>query len=66
MIYTVNFTMPTEWLGAEYEDERIYDSADYESEEEMKKDIEADFDYWVSDIIEDLRMSAEWTIESEE
>ena len=40
MIYTVNFTMPTGWIGAEYEDERIYDSADYDSKEDMKADIE--------------------------
>lgn len=66
MIYTVNFTMPTEWLGAEYEDERVYDSEDYETEEEMQRDIEEDFSNWVDDILEDLRMSAEWTIESEE
>lgn len=64
--FTVTFRIPTGWIGADFEDEQFYSFDDDVSEEDINAEIESDFSNWVEDIIEDLRMSAEYGIEEDE
>lgn len=49
----VIFRLPTGFIGADIEEEFEFEDDD---------DIEAEFESWVNDIIEDMRCAAEWTL----
>lgn len=64
--FTVTFTIPTGYIGCGIEDTVFYTFDEDVSEEDINAEIESDFTNWVEDIIEDLRMSAEYDIEEDE
>lgn len=64
--FTVTFTIPTGYIGCDIEDTVFYTFDEDVSEEDINAEIESDFSNWVEDIIEDLRMSAEYDIEEDE
>ena len=64
--FTVTFRIPTGYIGADIDEEMFYTFDDDVTEEDINAEIENDFSNWVEDIIEDLRMSAEYDIEEEE
>ena len=55
----VIFTIPTGFIGADIYDERVYDFDDDLTEDEMLNEVNDDFEEWLEDILEDMRMSAE-------
>lgn len=61
--YTATFMMPTGWIGADYEEEQFFTFDDDVSDDDIVAEIESEFSSWVEDIIEDLRMSAEYVID---
>lgn len=65
-LMTVTFTIPTGYIGADITEDMFYSFDDGTSEELIQQEIDSDFSNWVEDIIEDMRMSAEWIIEEEE
>ena len=50
---SVIFRLPTGFIGADIEEEFEFEDDD---------DIEAEFESWVNDVIEDMRCAAEWTL----
>lgn len=58
----VRFSMPTEWIGVEYEDEREYEFDDYMTEEEMDEEIRSDLSMWLDEILEGLRFNGEYEV----
>ena len=50
---SVIFRLPTGFIGADIEEEFEFEDDD---------DIEAEFESWVNDVIEDMRGQAEWTL----
>lgn len=63
---TVTFRIPTGYIGCDIEEEMFYSFDDGTTEALIAQEIESDFGNWVEDIIEDIRMSAEYEIEEEE
>lgn len=64
--FTVTFRIPTGYIGVDIDEEMFYTFDDDATEEDINAEIESDFSNWVEDIIEDLRMSAEYDIEEDE
>lgn len=65
-LMTVTFRIPTGYIGCDIEEDMFYSFDDGTTEELMRQEIESDFSNWVEDIIEDMRMSAEYDIEEED
>ena len=63
---TVTFTMSTGFIGCDIDDTVFYTFEDDVSEDDIRAEIDSDFEAWVEDTLEDLRMSAEYDIEVEE
>lgn len=62
MEYRVRFTMPTKFVGADYEDEFSFEFDDDADDIEIDEQIQFEFKDWLDDIIDDMRSWAEYEI----
>ena len=63
---TVTFRIPTGYIGCDLEEEQFFSFEDDTAEEDIRAEIESEFSNWVEDMLEDMRMSAEYDIEEED
>ena len=61
-MYKVLFTLPTDWVGADYEEEFEFEYDDDMEEDEIRSEIQSEFEDWVDDKLNDMRSWSDWEI----
>lgn len=60
MEYRVKFTMPTKFIGADYEEEKWFEFDDDMDDIEVDREIQDEFHDWCDEILFDMRSWAEY------
>ena len=59
---TARFTLETEFIGVEWTDDVDFEFEDDATDEEIKMDIQAEFEFWLDDKLADFRAQADYEI----
>ena len=62
MLYKVRFTIPTDWVGVDFEEEVEFEFDDDMEEDEIRDEIQSEFESWVDSTLDDMRAWREWEI----